>query len=256
MLNAIIIDDEHANRELISNLLETHCPFVNIVATADGVEAGYKEILRKKPNLVFLDIQMPNGNGFQLLEKFHEIFFDIIFVTSYDHYAINAIKFSALDYLLKPIDISELKQAVDKALKKVEKENKFQLYENLLNNINPNSTDKKMAIRVKNNTMFIEMSKVSYIQADGNYSNIYLTTGAKYYVAKTLKEIDEFTMDLKGFIRINKSVIINSSLCSNYQRGENYTIALKTGETFEVSRRKKNEVIDKLNAFLNQPKRH
>lgn len=256
MLNAIIIDDEHANRELISNLLETHCPFVNIVATADGVEAGYKEILEKKPNLVFLDIQMPNGNGFQLLEKFHEIFFDIIFVTSYDHYAVSAIKFSALDYLLKPIDISELKQAVDKALKKAEKENKFQLYENLLNNINPNSTDKKMAIRVKNNTMFIEMSKVSYIQADGNYSNIYLTTGTKYYVAKTLKEIDEFTTDLKGFIRINKSIIINSSLCENYQRGENYTIALKTGETFEVSRRKKNEVIDKLNAFMNQPKRH
>ena len=99
MLNAIIIDDEHANRELISNLLETHCPFVNIVATADGVEAGYKEILEKKPNLVFLDIQMPNGNGFQLLEKFHEIFFDIIFVTSYDHYAVSAIRFSELDYL-------------------------------------------------------------------------------------------------------------------------------------------------------------
>lgn len=255
MLNAIIIDDERANRELVSNLLETHCPEVTILGTADSVEKGYKEINEKKPQLVFLDIQMPNGNGFQLLEKFQEIFFDIIFVTSYDQYAINAIKFSALDYLLKPIDIGELKQAVEKALKKAEKENKFKLYENLLNNLNPNNSDKKMAIRVKNNTMFIEMSNVSYIQADGNYSNIYLTSGTKYYVAKTLKEIDEFTTDLKGFIRINKSVIINSALCANYQRGENYTISLKTGETFEVSRRKKNEVIDKLTAFLSQPKK-
>ncbi len=252
MLNVIIIDDEHANRQLLSNLLTTHCPEVNILGTADGVDSGYSEILSKKPQLVFLDIQMPRGNGFQLLEMFKEIFFDIVFVTSFDQYAINAIKFSALDYLLKPIDIGELKTAVDKALKKAEKENKIQLYENLLNNINPNNSDKKMAIRVKNNTLFIQMSTVSYIQADGNYSNIYLTSGSKYYIAKTLKEIDEFTSDLKGFIRINKSVIINSSLCTHYQKGETYTLALQTGETFEISRRKKNEVIDKLNAFFNK----
>jgi two-component system LytT family response regulator len=252
MLNVIIIDDEHANRQLLSNLLTTHCPEVKILGTADDVESGYEEIITKKPQLVFLDIQMPRGNGFQLLEKFKEIFFDIIFVTSFDQYAINAIKFSALDYLLKPIDIGELKAAVEKGLKKAEKENKIQLYENLLNNINPNNVDKKMAIRVKNNTLFIQMSTVSYIQADGNYSNIYLTSGSKYYIAKTLKEIDEFTSDLKGFIRINKSVIINSSLCTHYQKGETYTLALQTGETFEISRRKKNEVIDKLNTFLNK----
>lgn len=254
MLNAIIIDDEHANRELVGNLLETHCPSVNVVGTADSVESGYAQIIDKRPHLVFLDIQMPHGNGFQLLEKFKEIFFDIIFVTSYDQYAINAIKFSALDYLLKPIDISELRAAVEKAEKKVVKENKFQLYENLLNNINPNNLDKKMAIRVKSNTLFIEMKKVSYIEADGNYSNIFMIDGTKYYIAKTLKEIDEFTTELNAFIRINKSVIINSMLCTNYQRGENCTITLKSGQVFEVSRRKKNEVIDKLNAFLKSPR--
>jgi two-component system LytT family response regulator len=250
MINAIIVDDEHANRELMQNLLQVHCPSVKITGTADSVATAYEEIINKKPNLVFLDIQMPHGNGFQLLEKFNEIFFDIIFVTSFDQYAINAIKFSALDYLLKPIDIDELKFAVDKALKKVEKENKFKLYENLLNNINPNSSDKKMAVRVKNDTIFIQMSSVSYMQADGNYSNIHLISGGKYYISKTLKEIDEFTADLKGFIRINKSVIINSSQCSKYQKGEIATLSLKTGETFEISRRKKVEVLDKLNALL------
>lgn len=250
MINAIIVDDEHANRELMQNLLQVHCPSVKIIGTADCVAAAYTEITNKKPNLVFLDIQMPNGNGFQLLEKFKEIFFDVIFVTSFDQYAINAIKFSALDYLLKPIDISELKTAVDKALKKVEKENKFKLYENLLNNINPNISDKKMAIRVKNDTIFIQMSSVAYMQADGNYSNIHLINGNKYYISKTLKEIDEFTADLKGFIRINKSVIINSTQCLKYQKGEIATLSLKTGETFEISRRKKVEVLDKLNALL------
>ena len=250
MLNAIIIDDEFANRELMSNLLETYCPDVTIAGLANGVDEGYKIICEKKPNLVFLDIQMPNGNGFQLLEKFKEIFFDIIFVTSYDQYAINAIKFSALDYLLKPIDITELKSAVEKAVKKVEKENKFQLYENLLNNLNPNNNNKKMAVRVKNTTIFIEMNQVSHIQADGNYSIISLINGTKYVVAKTLKEIDEYSVDVRGFIRINKSVIINSAQCTNYQRGESNTVTLKTGETFEISRRKKNEVIDKLNTFL------
>jgi two-component system, LytTR family, response regulator len=250
MINAIIVDDEHANRELMQNLLQVHCPSVKIVGTADGIAAAYEEIVNKKPNLVFLDIQMPNGNGFQLLEKFKEIFFDIIFVTSFDQYAINAIKFSALDYLLKPMDITELKAAVEKAHKKVEKENKFKLYENLLNNINPNNVDKKMAIRVKNDTIFIQMSSVSYMQADGNYSNIHLINGTKYYISKTLKEIDEFTADLKGFIRINKSVIVNSSQCSKYQKGEIATLTLKTGETFEISRRKKVEVLDKLNALL------
>lgn len=250
MLNAIIIDDEYANRELVANLLATHCPSVKVVGTADSVDSGYKEIITKKPNIVFLDIQMPHGNGFQLLEKFKEIFFDIIFVTSYDQYAINAIKFSALDYLLKPIDVSELKIAIEKAEKKIEKENKIQLYENLLNNINPNNMDKKMAIRVKNNTLFIEMSKISHIEADGNYSNIFLIDGKKYYIAKTLKEIDEFTSELRAFIRINKSVIINSALCTNYQRGENCSVTLNSGQVFEVSRRKKNEVIDRLNTFL------
>lgn len=250
MINAIIVDDEHANRELMQNLLQTHCPSVKVIGIADSVMTAYEEITQKKPNLIFLDIQMPNGNGFQLLEKFQEIVFDVIFVTSFDQYAINAIKFSALDYLLKPIDISELKLAVEKAIKKVEKENKFKLYENLLHNINPNVTDKKMAIRVKNDTIFIKMSDVSYIQADGNYSTIYLTNGEKYYISKTLKEIDEFTTDLKAFIRINKSVIINSTQCIKYQKGEAATISLKSGETFEISRRKKTEVLDKLQTLL------
>lgn len=250
MINAIIVDDEHANRELMQNLLQAHCPSVKVIGTADCVKAAYDEITEKKPNLIFLDIQMPNGNGFQLLEKFKEIFFDVIFVTSFDQYSINAIKFSALDYLLKPIDIAELKLAVEKALKKVEKENKFKLYENLLNNINPLNKDKKMAIRVKNDTIFIQMSNVSYMQADGNYSNIQLINGNKYYISKTLKEIDEFTADLKGFIRINKSVIINSSQCAKYQKGEIATLSLKSGETFEISRRKKVEVLDKLNALM------
>src|SRR5688572_24557710 len=122
MLEAVIVDDEHKNRQLLASLLQTHCPLVRVVAEADNVETAFHEISQKRPQLVFLDVQMPTGNGFQLLEAFDHVFFDIIFVTSYDQYAINAIKFSALDYLLKPIDVNELKTAVAKAVYKTEKE--------------------------------------------------------------------------------------------------------------------------------------
>ena len=251
MLKAIIVDDEHANRQLLNDLLKTHCPTVNIVGKAGCVDSAYEEINDKKPNLVFLDIQMPTGNGFKLLEKFEHIYFDIIFVTSFDQYAINAIKFSALDYLLKPIDPEELKIAVKKAITKAEKDKNFQLlYQNLLNNIQPTITDKKMAIRANNNTILIKMSDIKYIEADSNYSFIYLISGIKYHTAKTLKEFEELTADMPVFIRISKSTIINSAHCSHYIIGDPSRVVLKSGDDFEISRRKKNEVIDKLKTVI------
>lgn len=251
MLNAIIVDDEQPNRQLLANLLKKHCPDVSIIAEADSVQSAYEQIVLKKPQLVFLDIQMPTGNGFQLLEKLNDIFFDIIFVTSFDQYAINAIKFSALDYLLKPIATDELKAAVDKALIKAEKENKIKLYENLLNNIDPLSTNKRMAVRVNKNTLFISMKDICYVQADGNYCNIFLNDGTKHYIAKTLKEIDEFSNQINGFIRINKSVIINCFWCTHYERKDDtYVVHLKNEKNFEISRRKKQDVLEKINSFM------
>jgi two-component system, LytTR family, response regulator len=247
MLNAVIVDDECSNRQVLANLIHTNCPLVNILGQADSVETAFQQITDKKPQLVFLDIQMPTGNGFQLLEKFEPVFFDTIFVTSYDQYAINAIKFSALDYLLKPIDIQELKMAVTKAMHKNEKENNFQLlYHNLLNNIKPELKGKTMTIHQHSNVILVQMSKVIYIEADSNYSFIYMQDGTHYHTAKTMKEIEEFVNDIPVFVRVNRSVIINTTYCSHYQKGDPYTVMLANGKQFEISRRKRPEVLEKL----------
>lgn len=252
MLNAVIVDDEPRNRQTLISLLQNVCPQVTIVGEAQDVDEAFAAISDTKPNLVFLDIQMPRGNGFQLLEKFDSIFFEIIFVTSFDQYAITAIKFSALDYLLKPIDTNELKIAVAKALQKTEKENKFLLYQNLLQNVKPDVKDKKMAVHVNNKVVFIQMSKVMYIEADSNYSYIHITDSESYHTAKTLKEIEEFTSELSNFVRINRYIIINTAHCSHYQKGEPAQVVLKNGKSFEISRRKRPEVLEKLKNLIVQ----
>lgn len=251
MISAVIVDDEQKNRQVLASLLKTHCINVNVAGEAENVEQAFLEISDKKPQLVFLDIQMPLGNGFQLLEKFNPVFFDTIFVTSYDQYAITAIKFSALDYLLKPIDVQELKTAVDKAALKIEKENNLQLlYQNLLNNLKSEVKDKTMAIHHRATVLLIQMSKVVYMEADSNYSFIYMNDGVNYHTAKTMKEIEEFINDMPVFVRINRAVIINTAYCSHYQKGNSYTVTLDNGKSFEISRRKRPEVLDKLKSVL------
>jgi two-component system LytT family response regulator len=247
MLNAIIIDDEKACRQLLINLLNRHCPSVTVLAEASSVESGVVAIKEKRPQLVFLDIQMPKGTGFKLLEQFEDISFEIIFVTSFDKYALNAIKFSALDYLLKPINIIELKNAVDKAALKVNKENKLIEYQNLLNNLKPN-TDKKMIIHYNGMAIPIRMSEVAFIMADANYSVIYMKNKQEYYTAKTLKLIEEYVEELPDFIRINKSIIVNKTYIVQYQKGEPYLVHLQNGKQFEISRRKRADVLEKLKA--------
>ncbi len=249
MLNTIIIDDERASRQLLINLLNKYCPSVTVVGEANSVESAVVAIREKRPHLIFLDIQMPKGTGFQLLEKFDDIFFNIIFVTSYDKYALDAIKFSALDYLLKPVNVDELKNSVDKATKELNKDNRLIEYQNLLNNLKQNA-DKKMIIHFNNKAIPIRMSEVAYIVADANYSIIHLKDKQEYYTAKTLKDIQEYVEELPDFIRINKSVIVNTTSITQYQKGESYIIHMQNGKQFEISRRKRAEVLGKLKLSL------
>lgn len=243
MLHVIIIDDERPCRQLLISLLNKHCPSVTVIAEANSVESGILAIKEKRPNLVFLDIQMPTGTGFKLLEQFYDIFFHIIFVTSFDQYALKAIKFSALDYLLKPINVTELKNAVEKATLKANKENKFQEYQNLLNNLKPH-TNKKLLIHVNNKAVIINMNEVAYVMADTNYSSIHLKDKQEYHVAKTLKDIEAYVEELPSFIRINRSIIINTTYVHHYQKGDTYKVFLVNGEEFEISRRRRSEILE------------
>lgn len=242
-INSIIVDDEKNSREVLQTLLAKFCPEVNIVGEASSVRDAYEVISKTNPDLVFLDIEMPMGNGFSLLQKFDTIPFSVIFVTSYDHYAIHAIKFSALDYLLKPVETKELRSAVTKAVSKKREVNCYII--NLLNNVNENLEDKKIPFHINGSVKFINTSSITHIEADSNYTNVFCE-GKKYTCAKTLKDFLDFLAQNKYFIQINKGTVVNLKHLKEYSKGDVFTITLTTGTIFISSRRRKPEILKRL----------
>ena len=215
------------------------------------MEEAYQLALTVKPQLVMLDIQMPTGSGFSLLEKFTELPFDVIFVTGFDQYAINAIKFSALDYLLKPIDVKELKGAVDRALLKARgKEDRQVQIVNLLNNIDPDVTEKRISVHKNEKVMFINISDIVYIEADDRYSSIKTEQGEVYTLAKTLKDFEEFFAASETLVRISRSLMINVKYVTSYTKTEPCEMVMKDGKMFEIPRRKKQDVLERLKKVI------
>lgn len=246
MIKAIIIDDEKNSREVLKNLLKNCSNEIEIVAEATNAEEAFQLINIHQPELIFLDIQMPKANGFSLLKRFETIPFEIIFVTSYDNYAINAIKFSALDYLLKPIEINDLQTAVEKAIIAVRKKNSNQIQVlNLINNLSAESMERKVVVHAGNKVKLLSPSEIIYIEGDRRYCNL-ITTGGQYTLAKYLKDFEEFFGEDSDFVRINKSHIIHTAHIQEYSKGDPFVITLSNKKTMEVSRRKKSTVLTKL----------
>ncbi len=247
MIKAIIVDDELGARESLSKMIEKNCKQLEIVAKADSMLAAFEAITNKQPNLVFLDIEMPNGNAFDLLEKFKEINFNIIFTTAYDHYAIKAIKFSAVDYILKPIDPEELVEAV----KRFEKQQQNQphvldkQFKTLLSNVRPENKLKKVGIPDGDGLIFINLSDIIRCESDGNYTFFILTSGKKIIASRTLGEYEQmFTED--NFFRVHRSHLINLQHVKKYIKGEGGYVIMSDDSQVEVSRRNKNEFLEKL----------
>jgi two-component system LytT family response regulator len=249
-MKAIIVDDEEKSRRVLRNLLEKFCPQIQVCAEAESVEMAVQLVKDIKPGLVFLDIQMPTGNGFDLLRKFDELPFEVIFVTSYDEYAINAIKFSALDYLMKPVEVDDLKRAVAKATKKSSGSSTGLQVINLLNNTAEDHVEKSVAVHVNEKVMFIKINTIVRIEADNRYAHLHTKDGNKYTVTKTLKEFEEFLANNKAFVRINKNYMLNLNSVKNYSKGEPCIIETEDGTTFEVSRRKKQEILEVLKKYV------
>ncbi len=247
MINALIVDDEKSSRAVLIQLLKEFCPEVNILGEATSAQLAYDFILKTPVDLVFLDIQMPTGNGFTLLQKFTVLPFDVIFVTSYDQYAINAIKFSALDYLLKPVAIDLLKDAVTKAIEtKGKKSNTQPQVINLLQLVDADVTEKKIALHQKDAVRFVKVSDILYIEGESNYTSITISTLEKYTSSRTLKEFEEYLQSFDFFVRIHKEVIINVHHIEKYSKGDPFIIEMKDKKEFEASRRRKQEVLSKL----------
>ncbi|MEO5644902.1 MAG: response regulator [Bacteroidia bacterium] len=246
-ITAIIVDDERQSRDVLNSLLNNFSNEIEIIGEAGNIDDAFGIINEKKPQLVFLDIQMPRGNGFTLLKKFDEITFEIIFVTSFDKYAINAIKFSALDYLLKPIEVKDMEEAVAKAVKSISKKhNSNPQIVNLLHNINAGSKDLKMMLQIGEHMKLITSANIAYIESDGSYCNITTIANERYITARYLKDFEDYFGEDSYFVRIHRGCLLNVMQIKGYNVGEPCIIEMNNGQTFEVARRKKQEVLERL----------
>jgi len=246
MLKTVIIDDEPHAREKMLLLLQKYCPDVTVVGTAKDATEGLSLITSQQPDLVFLDIEMPVLSGFDLLRQLDTINFEIVFATAHDQYAIKAIKFSALDYLVKPIDFEQLQQSVQKAMKRISEKTSAVQYQVLKENLQQkNPVMEQLAIPAQTGMLFIKVADILYCEADSNYTHIFMANGQKIVSSRTLKEYEELLKD-NGFIRIHHSYLVNREYVKEYDRREGGQLVLKGGVSLTVSRRKKEEVMERL----------
>ena len=246
MLKAVIIDDEPNAREKMQLMLDRYCKDVQVMARAKDAEEGIAAINEHRPDLIFLDIEMPVLTGFDMLKQIPEINFEIIFTTAHDHYAIKAIKFSALDYLLKPIDLDQLQEAVKKVAERKTEKSSLAQYQTLKDNLQKQHTAMdQLAVPAHTGMIFIKVPDIIYCEADSNYTKIFLGDKQKIVSSRTLKEYEELLED-SGFIRIHHSYLVNKIHVRQYLKGEGGQIVMNNGIALDVSRRKKEQVLEKL----------
>jgi len=243
MIRAVIIDDEQESRNTINNILTHYCDYVSIVGQAEGVSKGKELIMLKQPDLVFLDIQMADGTGFDLLEQLPKVEFRVIFVTAYNQYALKAIKYSALDYILKPIDPQQLIDAVNKF--RMIESNFHVVAEQIKTLFGYKSGFEKIALPTSEGLRFVKVEDIIRCESDNNYTNFFLKTREKILVTKTLKDYEE-TLSDSNFIRIHQSHLINLTYVERYIKGEGGSVIMSDGSEVEVSRRRKEAFLDKM----------
>jgi two-component system LytT family response regulator len=243
MINAVLIDDEKHCLETLGLLLQRHCPEVHILEECRSAKKGVEAINKHQPDLVFLDIEMPMMNGFQFLEQFPEIGFAVIFTTSYDQYAIKAFRYSALDYLLKPIDPEELSAAVKKVAQK--KNLPFaEQFEILLKQIKHQGTGfDKIAVPTLEGFELIRADQIVRCEADDNYSHLYLKDGSRIVACRMLKEMEELLQEFKYFLRVHNSYVVNMNEVKKYVRGDGGYLLMSDGSNVSISKSRRESLI-------------
>jgi two-component system, LytTR family, response regulator len=243
MVNAILIDDEKHCLETLRMLLNRYCKDVHIIEECSSPKKGLEAIAKHRPDLVFLDIEMPVMNGFDLLQQLPEIPFAVIFTTSYDQYAIKAIKFSALDYLLKPIDPEELITAVSKVSSRKQQPGAEQ-FNILLKQIQQRGAGfEKIAIPTIEGFELIRADQIIRCEADDNYTHVYLKNKSKIVSSRMLKEMEELLQEFRYFERVHNSYLVNMNELSKYIRGEGGYLLMSDGSTVSISRSRRESLI-------------
>ena len=245
MLKAIIIDDEPKGRSILQQLLALHAPKITVVSTAANAEEGLKLIDLHNPDVVFLDIEMPGKSGFELLREIGSINFKVVFVSAHNHYSLKAIKFHAFDYLLKPIDLDELKQTIEKLLSSSTSHTQDQVNEMLSASKQGNNEFGKIAIPSLSSIDLINVDDILYCEASANNTIVYLINNKKIVATKNLKEYEDLLMNHR-FFRIHHAYLVNLKHVAKYIKGEGGSVVLINQKELEVSRRKKQEFLNSL----------
>lgn len=241
-ITAVIIDDERKGRMALRQKISLYCPEIVLVGEAENGIEGVQLILHHSPSIVFLDIEMPQMDGFEMIEALPAMDFHLIFTTAYDHYAIKAIRYAAFDYLLKPIDIEELKSTVRRAREQSWEETQKK-WEVLHTNLAVPALSGKIAIPTQQGYTFINISEIMHLEADSNYTYIHVHDQEKYLASRTLKDFEDLLPpDL--FFRPHHSHIINLNYIRKYLKADGGQIQLRNGEYVPVSRRKKQEFLE------------
>lgn len=243
MIRTIIIEDEPMSRDMLTLMLKRYSNDIDIIDTCSNPTDGIESIAKHQPDLIFLDIQMPKMNGFDMLKKIGSINFEVIFTTAFDQYAINAIRISALDYLLKPIDDEDLAVAIEKCKQRLLDKKPSLQFENLFNNLtNKNPLDKTIALSASDGISFIKMSDILRVEANGRYAKFYLLNKETILVSKTLGDFED-VLSANQFFRIHDSAIINLNHIKKYIRGDGGTVILSDGTELDVARRRKEDFV-------------
>ncbi|WP_299219658.1 LytTR family DNA-binding domain-containing protein [uncultured Aquimarina sp.] len=239
-LTAIVVDDEANSRAILKNYLNKYCPTVKVLGEAASVQETLTLLESHNPDLLFLDVEMPYGNAFDLLEQVPDRTFETVFVTAYDHYAVDALNAQATYYLLKPIAIDNLIKAVDHVSHIKEREKELQ--DKVLTPKVSAAADGKITIPQQDGFEVLKISEILYCQADDNYTKIFLNQGQKL-VSKTLKYFEDSLSD-QGFVRIHKSFLVNVSTIVRYKKGKGGSVQLSSGKELMVSSSKKGALLD------------
>ncbi|MBN2523963.1 MAG: response regulator transcription factor [Bacteroidales bacterium] len=245
MLRAIIVEDEPASRETLRNYIGKYCKQVQITGEAESVKTGLEAIKKHRPDLIFLDVEMPYGNAFDLLDQVEERNFETIFVTAYDHYAMKALNFSASYYILKPIDIDELVKAVETVAEKKETKEHALRTNILIDNIRiENKQLQKIILPLLDGFEVVTVKDILHCRANDNFTEFFFVNGSRQLICRTLKFYDELLSDL-DFIRVHKSHLVNLQYIKRYKKGKGGQVILTNESAIDVSPARKNDLLQK-----------
>lgn len=245
MLKAIIVEDEPISRQILAGYLERYCPDVTLVAEADEVQSGVAAIRKHQPDILFLDVEMPKGNGFDLLEQIGEINFETIFVTAYSNYAIKALNYSAAYYILKPVSIEDLVAAVEKIRQKKQKNQHSIHTKVLLENIHTGSLQNyKIVLPLQDGFDVVSIKDIVHCRANDNFTDFFFLDKQKKMICRTLKFYEELLSE-SGFMRVHKSHLINLDHIVKYTKGKGGQLTMVDGAVIDISPNRKDELMVK-----------